>query len=124
MVLLYLVRDDNFVHAVGLGNSRCVSLVRWNDILLNIVMDVIDVLNVLLMIIWAVEVDEAVWMLNTLRVVSLYVLAVWWLRLLVATAMAVGLTRIVIVVLGIVIVVRHLVVLRLARFLNGCFIWV
>jgi len=118
------VRDDNFVHAVGLGNSRCVSLVRWNDILLNIVMDVIDVLNVLLMIIWAVEVDEAVWMLNTLRVVSLYVLAVWWLRLLVATAMAVGLTRIVIVVLGIVIVVRHLVVLRLARFLNGCFIWV
>jgi len=122
LVLLYLVRDDNFVHAVGLGNSRCVSLVRWNDILLNIVMDVIDVLNVLLMIIWAVEVDEAVWMLNTLRVVSLYVLAVWWLRLLVATAMAVGLTRIVIVVLGIVIVVRHLVVLRLARFLNGCFI--
>ena len=122
MVLLYLVRDDNFVHAVGLGNSRCVSLVRWNDILLNIVMDVIDVLNVLLMIIWAVEVDEAVWMLNTLRVVSLYVLAVWWLRLLVATAMAVGLTRIVIVVLGIVIVVRHLVVLRLARFLNGWFI--
>lgn len=122
MVLLYLVRDDNFVHAVGLGNSRCVSLVCWNDILLNIVMDVIDVLNVLLMIIWAVEVDEAVWMLNTLRLVSLYVLAVWWLRLLVATAMAVGLARIVIVVLGIVIVVRHLVVLRLARFLNGCFI--
>ena len=121
MVLLYLVRDDNFVHAVGLGNRRCVSLVCWNDILLNIVMDVIDVLNVLLMIIWAVEVDEAVW-LNTLRLVSLHVLALWGLRLLVATAMAVGLTRIVSVVLGIVIVVRHLVVLRLARFLNGCFI--
>ena len=120
MVLLYLVRDDNFVHAVGLGNRRCVSLVCWNDILLNIVMDVIDVLNVLLMIIWAVEVDEAVWM--ALWVVMLHVLALWWLRLLVATAMAVGLTRIVSVVLGIVIIVRHLVVLRLARFLNGCFI--
>ena len=123
MVLLYLVRDDNFVHAVGLGSSRCVSLVRWNDILLNIVMNVIDVLNVLLMIIWAVEVDEAVWnALCVVMVVSLYVLALWWLRLLVATAMAVGPTRMVIVVLGIVIVVRHLVVLRLARFLNGCFI--
>lgn len=119
------MRDDNFVHAVGLGNSRCVSLVRWNDILLNIVMNVIDVLNVLLMIIWAVEVDEAVWnalCMSVVMLVSLYVLALWWLRLLVATAMAVGPTRMVIVVLGIVIVVRHLAVLRLARFLNGCFI--
>lgn len=105
MVLLDLVRDDDFVHAGVLGNSSCMSVVCWVYILLNVVMDVVDVLNVLLMIVWAVEVDEAVWN------------ALWWLRLLIVTAMAVGLTRI-------VIQVWHLVDLRFSRFLYWCFIGV
>ena len=105
MVLLDLVRNDDLVHAGVLWNSCCMRVARWVHVLLNVVMHMVDVLDVLLMIIWAVEVDEAVWN------------ALWWLRLLIMTPMAVGLTRI-------SIEVGHLVTVRRSRFLNGYFIGV
>ena len=36
-------------------------LIRWVNIVLNIVVDMVDVLDVLLVVVWAVEVHEAVW---------------------------------------------------------------
>ena len=76
-------------------------LICWVNIVLNIVVDMVDVLDVLLVVVWAVEVHEAVWD------------ALWWL--LVVTAVAVGLTRV-------VVEVRHRIVLGLPRLLNRCFI--
>ena len=95
MVLLYLMRNYDFVSAVVLlWNTSCMSLVCWVDILLNLVMDMIDVLNVLLMIKWAVKVYEALW--NCL-------LRSW---LLIMTTSTVGLT-------SFMIEVRHMAVFRL-----------
>lgn len=106
LVLLYLMRNYDFVSAVVLlWNTSCMSLVCWVDILLNLVMDMIDVLNVLLMIKWAVKVYEALW--NCL-------LRSW---LLIMTTSTVGLT-------SFMIEVRHMAVFRLVWFFDRYFTWV
>lgn len=107
-VLLNFMRNYNFIDSIVGWSTWCLGLMPWIDILMHLVMNMIDILNVLLMIIWTIKVNIAVRnLMGRMR---------WWLIEL-TTSMAVGLTRF-------MIKVRHLIIWRLAWFFDINFYWV